>query len=333
MSQPYPPQGYPQQAPQGQPGGQPQWPSQQQQYPQQGYPQAPQQGYYGPPQGGYGQVQPPQEEPVQWANGTIADFYAQPSTGGGGGLKFPQNGSAHMVIVNRALVDGDTEQQSEMNDKNKPAYDRKGQPKLVLKVPVNVTVSPDNPEGVAKWYLQGAAREDLARAMSLAGAPVGPPEPGCAVYICKTGTRKAGNFTANTWDIRYWRPADAVGLAQQYNIAYPQLSAEGQAATLAAEAPQAQQQVQVPPPVHVQGPVQQQVQPPVDNAPVQQYVQQAPPVQQFQQPPAPPQVQQVAPPQVQQQVQGTQPPPPAGVDQLPPEKQALYGQLTGAPQV
>jgi len=347
MSQPYPPQPGQQYQPQQPQYGQP--PQGYGQYPPQGYGQ-PQPGY-GQPQQGYGQPPPPQQEPVQWANGTIADFYNQPSAGGGGGLKFPQIGSAHVVIVNRALVDGDTEQQSEMNDRNKPAFDRKGQPKLVLRIPVNVAVSPDNPDGVAKWYLQGPAREDLARAMALVGAPVGPPEPGCAVYIAKTGTRKAGNFTANTWDIRYWRPNEAVAIAQQYGIAYPQLSAEGQAATLAAEQVAAQPQAQTPPP-----PVQQasqQMQPPVDNAQQQQYVQQAPPVQQYQQPPvnqappvnyqqapaqAPP-VNQPAPPPPAVQAQAPQaqgapppPPPPASVDQLPPEKQALYGQLTGAPQ-
>lgn len=354
MSQPYPQQGYPQ-GPQ-----QPvQWPSQQPQYapPPQQFQQP-----YGQPQGypqGAQQFQQPQGPPQEFKQGNLDDFYSAPAVGGGGGLKFPVDGSWHIGIVNRALVDSDTEQQSDINDKTKPAFDGKGNPKWVLKIPLNVVVSQDNPEGVAKLFNQGAAREDLLRAMQIVGAPPGPPEPGSAIYVCKTGTRKAGNFKANTWEYRYWRPQDAVAIAQQQGIAYPDLSHAGQAQTLANE----QQAVQPP---------QEQAPHPVQQQPVQQY-QPAPgeaqhlanaqamnqaanqaiqpqgqPVQQFQPPVqqyAPPQAQTPPPAQAPQQFQppvqqappaqapAQQPPPPPGdLASLPPEKQALFGQLTGQPQ-
>lgn len=337
MSQPYPPQGGPQ------------WPSQQPQYappPQpnpyqqpygapQGYQQPPQ-GYqqappgYGPPPGAQQfQQQPPAGPPPQFATGSLDDFYSAPAVGGGGGLKFPTDGSWHIGIVNRALVDSDTEQQSDINDKTKPAVDGKGNPKWVLKIPLNVAVSQDNPEGVAKLFNQGAAREDLLRAMQLVGAPPGPPEPGAAIYVCKTGTRKAGNFKANTWEYRYWRPGPAAQeIAAQYNIQYPDLSAAGQAQTLANEATAAQQPSQAPPPAAPpQAPV--VIQQGYDNGHPSAYaVQQGPP------PVAPPPVPQAP---VQAQPQATpppvqQPPPPGDLASLPPEKQALFGQLTGAPQ-
>jgi hypothetical protein len=223
-------------------------------------------------------------------------------------------------------VDSDTEQQSDINDKTKPAVDGKGNPKWVLKIPLNVPVSQDNPEGVAKLFNQGAAREDLLRAMQLVGAPPGPPEPGAAIYVCKKGTRKAGNFKANAWEYRYWRPGPAAQeIAAQYNIQYPDLSAAGQAQTLANEATAAQQPSQAPPPAAPpQAPVQEQ---PAQFQPQQVQQQYAPPVAPPPVPQAPVQAQpQATPPPVQQ------PPPPGDLASLPPEKQALFGQLTGAPQ-
>lgn len=313
VSQPYPqyPQpNYPLGPP---PAGQPQWPTQQPGYqqgppPGQQYPPGYGQQPYAPP--GYGQAPPP---PVQheFAQGSLDAFYAQPRAGGGGGLKFPQAGVGHMIIVNRGLVDGDTEQQTDMETNTIPQVDKKGQPKFVLKVPVNVVIDANNPEGVAKWYLQGGAVDDLARAQALAGstAPPGLPEAGSAIWVQLTGKRKAGNFQANTWDIRYWRPGtDAQAIAAQYGIVYPELSAAGQQATLEREnAAVAQVPVQ---PLSAQQTVTQQ-QPPVQAPPVQQYAPQAPAQGQL-------------PPQA--------PPAPADIASLPPEKQALYGQLTGAPQ-
>lgn len=346
MSQPYPPQGGPQ------------WPSQQPQYAPPPQPN-PYQQPYGAPQGyqqpppGYGpppgaqqfQQQPPAGPPPQFATGSLDDFYSAPAVGGGGGLKFPADGSWHIGIVNRALVDSDTEQQSDINDKTKPAVDGKGNPKWVLKIPLNVAVSQDNPEGVAKLFNQGAAREDLLRAMQLVGAPPGPPEPGSAIYVCKTGTRKAGNFKANTWEYRYWRPGpEAQQIAAQYNIQYPDLSAAGQAQTLANEATAAQQPSQAPPPAAPpQAPVEYhqpvtQPGPGLSGAPPVNYQHQAP--QGHTPPPAgppPPPNQVITQAPVQVQPQATpppvqQPPPPGDLASLPPEKQALFGQLTGAPQ-
>lgn len=335
VSQPYP--SYPQpNYPQGPPQGQPQWPTQQPGYAPQQYPPGygqPQQPY---PQQGYGQAPPPVQH--EFAQGSLDAFYAQPRAGGGGGLKFPQAGVGHMIIVNRGLVDGDTEQQTDMETNTVPQFDKKGQPKFVLKVPVNVVLDANNPEGVAKWYLQGGAVDDLARAQALAGstAPPGLPEAGSAIWVQLTGKRKAGNFQANTWDIRYWRPGpDAQAIAAQYGIVYPELSAAGQQATLDREQAQAatppvqaaQNNGPVPPVAPVQTPPQLQTPPgaPAVNGPqypAQQPPMQAPPVQQY----AP----QVAPQGQQPPAQA--PPAPADISSLPPEKQALYGQLTGAPQ-
>lgn len=302
MSQPYPPQpGFPQAPAPAYPQQAPQQYYQQPQAPQ-GYPQQfPQQQPAWLPQV---PQQAPEEPQYQYATGSLDAFYAQPSSGQGAGLKFPQDGVAYFVIINRALTDSDTEQQTEMNS-TKPAFFRDGRPKFVLKVPVNVAPSPEFQDGKAQWFCQGAAKDDLIRAMTAAGAPDGPPEAGAGVYIARVGTRPAGgNFKANVWDIRYWRPADAVALAQQYGIVYPELGA--QAAPVAPQVPQA--------------------------APVQQAPQQLAP------PPAAPQVpqQQVAPPPAPAPAMAAPmappaPPAPGAPGGLSLEKQQLLANLTGQP--
>lgn len=301
MSQPYPPQPgfpqapaphYPQQAP----------PQYYQQPATQGYPQQ-----YAQPQQGYPQApqQAPEEPQYQYASGSLDAFYSQPASGQGAGLKFAQVGAAHFVVINRALIDSDTEQQTEMNSP-KPAFFRDGRPKFVLKVPVNVAPSHEFQDGKAQWFCQGAARDDLIRAMAVAGAPAGPPEAGAGVYIALVGTRPAGgNFKANVWDIRYWRPADAVALAQQYGITYPELGAQA-AAPVAPQVPQVALVQQAP----------QQMAPPP--APVAQVPQQqaAPPA------PVPVVAATPAPPA---------PPAPGAPGGLSPEKQQLLASLTGQP--
>lgn len=268
-------------------------------------PQAPQypQGY-GQPQ----QPQAPQAPPVQLAAGSLDAYYSQPASGGGAGLKFPDNGSAHFVIVARTMTDADVEQQTDPADRTRALFFKDGRPKFVLKVPLNVasTVSED---GKSQWYCGGAARDDLGRAMAAVGAPTGPPEAGAAVYIVRTGQRAAGAFKVNTWNVQYWRPGpEAQAMAAQYGILYPDLSAVAQPTPAPAPAPVAQ----APAPV---------AQPQVPQ-------QMAPPPQQMAPPPAAPPV-----PQQAQAPAPTPPPPPAapGTQALTPEQQQLLASLGAAP--
>lgn len=305
------------------PPGQPQQPYPPQGYPQPGYPAqppygAPQSGYAPPPGQFYGQPNygQPVEPVAPLVQGTLADYYAQPSGGEGGGLKFPNPGDWHIAIVSRELRDEDTEQQTDMNTKQ-PRFNKQNKPVLTLKVPVNVVPSQAHPDGKARWYVSGSARDDLGRAMAAMGAPPGPPEAGSAVYAQFKGKVKAGQFMRNDWDVRYWRPTEAVAVAQQYGIEYPELGAAmAQVLQVAQPAPVVQQPARVAPPVQqapapVPPPVAQQVAPPVQQA-------QAPPPPQVQQPPA--------------TAMTVTPPAPGNPEFVDPAKQAVYAQLTGAPQ-
>lgn len=317
MTAPYPAQqGWPQQ----QAPAAPQWPSQQPPgpaWPQQGYPQQPPQGY---PQQGYPQQYPQQGYPQQpqapagppLAAGSLDAFYNQPATGQGASLKFPQVGSAHVMVVNRPLTDADVQQQTQRGT-NIGATFKDGRPKYVLKVPVNVPTSQDHSDGKAQWYCQGSARDDLSRSMQTVGAPEGPPEPGAFIYVAKAGQRPipGGGNPANVWDVRYTRPGpEAQQLAAQYGIEYPVLGAAPAAAQPAAQSAQAQ--APAPPAPAAQAPV--AAPPPPPAAPAQHVA--AP---QIPAPAAP-----VAPP--------PPPPPPApgATNGLPHDKADLLAQLTGA---
>ncbi|MEV6413875.1 hypothetical protein [Kribbella sp. NPDC051718] len=263
MTVPY--QGYPPQAPQ----------QQYQQPPAQGYPQTypPQQGGYPapqyapqyPPQQGYA-PQPPAAPPVPLAQGSLDDYYSQPSTGGGGGLKFtgPNNqpliNQSYLIRVTRPVNNGDIQQQTD--NQNKPLFFKDGRAKFVMIVPVELLEpNPNHPEGLAKWYVKGAARDDLVRAMAEAGAPEGPPEMGAVIRVTLTGTRPSGPGMnpAHVFAVQYWRPEGTHGSTPAAAPAEQQ-----------APAPAAQQQL--PPANYTQPPAQQQYQQP---APAQQY-QQAP---------------------------------------------------------
>jgi hypothetical protein len=242
-----PPQGYPP----AQPGPYQQAPAQP--YPPQQY--APQQGYA--PQPGYGQApvqqyppqygQAPQQPPaVPLAQGTLDDFYNQPSVGGGGGLKFsgPNNqpliGQSYLFRVTRPLTAGDVQQQTD--NLGKPLTWRDGRPKFVMIIPGELLEpSPNHPDGLAKWYCKGAARDELTRAMSEAGAPEGPPEAGSVIRVTLAGLRPSGPGMnpAHVFDVQYWRPENAQaveaaaltgGSPEQWQSVYP---AQGQAAPTA----------------------------------------------------------------------------------------------------
>jgi hypothetical protein len=300
----YPQNGYPP-AP-AQPQYQPPAP-QQPQYPPAPAPQGyapPPMGYpanqYPPAQGGYPMPQgyPPQQfqAPVQLATGSLDAFYSQPSVGGGAALKF-EVGVSHVGVVSRDITGADIQQQTNPQNQQ-PAFFKDGRPKFVMKVPLQVQPTQDRPDGLAQWYVAGAARDELARAMKAAGAPEGPPEAGALIQITCTGTRPSGQGMnpSKVYQVTYQRPNGA------------------QQAPAAAQPPAPVQQ----PPVPQQQPQFQAPQPPV-------------PQQQFQPPAPPPQPQQFQGPQ-----QGAQPPAPAfdpaSLPPMSPEQQNLLAGLIGQQQ-
>lgn len=184
-------------------------------YPQQGgygqppmQPQGPPPGYGQMPQQGYGQAGP---EAPALAQGSISDFYAQPSTGGGGGLKFEQLGTRYVGRVARAIQDSDVQQATELNS-NRPATYKDGRPKFVLKVPleqVQCAMPQLTPQdGLGQLYVKGAMRDELARAMAEAGSSAQVPEAGAWIDITFTSTRAsgAGMNPAKIYQIRYTLP-------------------------------------------------------------------------------------------------------------------------------
>lgn len=191
----YPPQGYAPQAP-----AQPQYPAYPPQQPQQqyaGYPPAPPQGYA------------PAPPPQPLATGTIDDFYNQPSSGGGAALKFPAIGTRYVGIVTRPIGSGDVIQQT--NTQGVPQFYKDGRPKFVMKVPLQMQPTAEHPDGLAQWYVKGAARDELVRAMAEAHAPEGPPEAGAVLDITFSSTRSAGvgMNDAKLFTVRYTRPQGA----------------------------------------------------------------------------------------------------------------------------
>jgi hypothetical protein len=184
MTQPYynPQQPQPGYAPQGYP------PPAQPQYQQPGYPPQPQyapqapQGYPPAPQG-------PPAPPL--ARGTLSDFYGQPTAGGGPGLKFSVIGTTFSGVIARDVTDADVRQQTDFLTKQ-PAFYRDGRPKLAMIVPIRLSTgpSPEFPEGVADWWVKGADRDELMRAMVAAGVQ---PEDG--IYFPKGGDQLSITYT------------------------------------------------------------------------------------------------------------------------------------------
>jgi hypothetical protein len=252
---------YPQQPPQpqGYPAPQPAYPPQH--YPQQpapqGYPQQP--GY--PPQG-YGQPQyapqPPAPPMPPLPAGTLDSFYQQPSASGGPSFKFKDKpiGTYYEGFVTRPVSDTDVRPQTDKH--GAPQTYNDGRPKFVLVVPMTVRPSPEFTDGQAGWWVKGQARDELARAMAEAGAPVGAPESGAWIRVTLVGKREIpGGFSpAYQYRVDYRRPQGAAP-AQQ---AAPQPAPVQQAPQPAAP-PQMAMQPSVP--QSVQQPMPQQAPQPV----------------------------------------------------------------------
>lgn len=313
-----------------------------QQYQQPQYAPPPQQGYAPQPQyPAYGQQAPQQPPAPPLAQGSLDDYYSQPSTGGGGGLKFtgPNNqpliNQSYLFRVPRPVTNGDIQQQTDQ--KNTPLTFKDGRPKFVMIVPAELLEpSPNHPDGLAKWYVKGAARDDLVRAMAEAGAPEGPPEMGAVIRVTLTGTRPSGPGmnAAHVFAVQYWRPEGAAPAA----MSRAQLDAAETLQRNEAAGTLPPAQTQLPPANYAPAPAQQQYQ-----QPVQAYGQQLPPdvqgnpygyaQQTFQGQPQ----QQAAQPQMTQQAQPAPPvQPPAGPqapDSLTAEQQVLLQRLTGQQQL
>lgn len=309
-------------------------------YPNQGQQYAPQPGF--PQQGGYPQQGPPQgypQQPQTYNNGyggqaqamppaptlvagSVDDFFNQPSVGGGPALFGSVNGqpapigTEYFAIVARDVSDADIQQQTDYNDKSRGAFYKNGQPKFVMKVPLLTVISAAFPEGLAQWYVQGAVRDELVRALGAVGAPAGPPKGGWGIHVKKIGERPIrGLRPASVYQVTCFNPETAAQYAASMGITgTPTFGAPPAAAPPVAPAPQ---QVQVTPAVEVSSIPGMAVGTPVA-PPVQQQV--APPVQAA--PQGPPMTAQPMPP----------PPPAQAPEGLNPEQAALFAKMTGSPQ-
>lgn len=207
MTQPqygYPPQGDPyqgqyQQAPFPQNG-----PPPAQYAPAPQYYQAPPPGY-GPPQGQYA----PQQPPPPLVNASLDDFYNQPSSGGGPGLKFEQLGTRYLLKVSRTVTSGDVTQQTDKFQKPQTFND--GRPKLVLKVPTLVLSGGDprnHPDGTGVLYVKGQMRDELVRAMTEAGSQSAVPEHDALIDVLYANGRAIPGLDTKQkiYQIRYYLP-------------------------------------------------------------------------------------------------------------------------------
>ncbi len=149
------------------------------------YAQPAPQAYY-PPQA----PQAPQPPAVPLATGSIDDYYAQPSSGGGPSIGWSDAqgnqkpiGTYYEGIVARDVTNADIQQQTDYQTKA-PKFYRDGRPMFAMKVPLRVdpNVFTEFPEGEASWYVKGLARDELVRAMSEAGA-VGAPKAGAFIRV------------------------------------------------------------------------------------------------------------------------------------------------------
>jgi hypothetical protein len=224
------------------------------QLPQQyGQPYAPQQ--FAP---GYPPAMPaPAQQPL--AQGSIDDFYAQPSTGGGKAISVQgkQPGYRFVGVVARPITSGDIQQQTDTQQR--PQFFKDGRPKFVMKVPLQMQPDAERPDGLAQWFVKGQARDELVRAMAEAGAPAGPPEAGAILDVTFTGTRPSG---------------PGLNPANQFHVVYTRPDGQTSSPAAAVQAPPVQQPAPAPIPQ-------------VQYAPPQQVAQQQPPAAPASQPSVP----------------------------------------------
>lgn len=275
------------------------------------YPQQPQ-PQYAPP------APPPAQAPAPAVHASIDQFYEQP-TASGKSITFDRKpvGFTYTGIVARTLTNADIQAQTDIRDRSRVLTHPDGRPKLVMIVPLQMQPSAEFPDGRAAWYVKGADRAELERAMEAAGCKPGtPPEMGAVIAITYTGERPIPGLNPQKMkQVTYQRPSGAAPAAVVPEPAGAQLNGNG-------ADPYTQQPQYAPAPSQFQGP---------------QYAPPAPP--QFQQPqyPAPPEY--PAPPQYapapeqapypQQAQAAPQQAGPAPVAGLSAEQQALLERLTG----
>jgi len=199
--------------------------------------------------------QQPAQPPVQLAPGSVEGFFSQPSVGGGPAL-FGQTaqgqpapiGTEYFGVIARDIKDSDIEQQTDYNDKSKGATFKNGQPKFVMKVPLLLPISQTFPEGTGQWYVQGAVRDELVRALAMVGAPTGAPQGGWGVHVKKIGERPIrGLRPASVYQVTAFPPEVAAGYAAQMGIAGTPVQSAPAPAPMQAPAP-AQPQATFPAP-------------------------------------------------------------------------------------
>lgn len=233
-------------------------------YPPAGYAPAP----------GYPMAPPPQPS----APGSLDSFYGQPSTSGGPSWKFQGKpfGTTYVGVVERSVTDSDVRQAT--NNQNIPQFYRDGRPKFILVVPMLVPVTAEFPEGKAGFWCKGQARDELVRAMTEAGCPVGmSPEAGAVIQITYVGQRNIPNMNpANQFRIVYTRPTGASPQAIVAQIAqhFSQMPAQPQHAPQPQYAPMPERTPENygPPQGYAPAPAQ-----PAYAPPQPQYAPQAPP--------------------------------------------------------
>lgn len=189
------------------------------------------------------QPQQPMATPAP-VSGTLADFYKQPTSGGGKAISWKDRPAGYTVvgIIARPITDADIRQTT--NPQGVPRFYKDGRPKLEMVVPLKVQASQEFPEGEARWFVRGQARDELTRAMAEIGTS-GAPEAGAAVSVTLTGRRPTGPGMnpANQFAIRYQRPEGVHATTQQEPIEHTAPPAMSQPA----EPPQ-QQPVEQPTP-------------------------------------------------------------------------------------
>ena len=184
------------------------------------------------------------------------------------------------------MTHADIQQQTDIN--KRPLYHPDGKPKFVMIVPLTVAPSAEFPDGRAAWYVKGADRVELERAMETAGVKPGtPPEAGALITVTYVGDRPIPNMSPQkVKQVSYQRPAGANGNGNGH--AQPaQQTPPPPSAT--APAPGAAPATWAAPATATSPPQDVPFQPPYTEQPQPQYQQQAapPPPPQFQPPPQP----------------------------------------------
>jgi len=200
--------------------------------------------------------------PVQ---GTLDDYYSQPTGGGGPGIswKGKPEGTSYIGTVTKDVTNGDIIQDSDFTTKQ-PKFYKDGRPVFVMRVGLVNAPTQEFPDGEFSFWVRGQARDELSRAMAEAGVE-GAPKAGDVIQV--TLVQRKPNRTGN--------PTNIVQISYTPN---PNAAAPvAVQAPVAAAIPVAQVPVAVAP-VTVQQPVQVPVAQaaPVAQAPAQQVLQGVP---------------------------------------------------------